>query len=270
MASITVETPKTFGEIIEIVEQLKAATAGGPLWYRGVGKAKHKLTPTLYRHGKTNTPAGFATLEQSLITRFRQRSIPYHNRDLKDDWDLLFFMQHYGVPTRLLDWSESPFIGIHFAVMSDNYVRTKAGKIRYTEEAALWVLDPIAWNRCSLDHQSFTGGILTPSDDSIKGYRPTPSYTGMNNHPVALYGAHNSPRIVAQKGAFTIFGQNCTPMETAFVKENYPAGCLTKLVLKKSALPAIRASILEHGMTESSVYPGLDGLAAEIRRTFNF
>ena len=40
------------------------------------------------------------TLERQLMVRFRQRSIPLHNRVLTDEWDMLFFMQHYGVPTR--------------------------------------------------------------------------------------------------------------------------------------------------------------------------
>jgi hypothetical protein len=253
-----------------MIEDLKSKNGGRPLWYRGAGLATHKLIPTLFRHKKTSDAKGFAALEQNLITRFRQRSIPYHDRDLSDEWNNLFFMQHYGVPTRLLDWSESPFVAAHFAVMSGKFKTTASDKIRYSAPAAVWVLDPVKWNRHSLNHQSFSGGILTPSDDSIKGYKPAPVYDGMNNHPVALYGAHNSPRIVAQKGAFTIFGQNLVPMEEAFSKENYPIGCLTKIKLSSQALPLIRKSILEHGITESSIYPDLVGLASEIRRSFRF
>lgn len=48
------------------------------------------------------------------MIRFRQRSIPFSDRSLQDDWEALFFMQHYRVPTRLLDWSENPFISFHF------------------------------------------------------------------------------------------------------------------------------------------------------------
>jgi hypothetical protein len=56
-----------------------------------------------------------------LVMRFRQRTIPLHSRDLSDEWDALFFMQHYGVPTRLLDWTENPFIAFYFAVMSARF-----------------------------------------------------------------------------------------------------------------------------------------------------
>ena len=55
-------------------------------------------------------------LEKLLLARFQQRSIPFHSRSLADSWEWLFFMQHYGVPTRLLDWSESPLMALFFAV----------------------------------------------------------------------------------------------------------------------------------------------------------
>jgi hypothetical protein len=264
-----VERPATFPQFVEIIEGLKTAH-DQTLWYRGAGRADHKLLPSLYRHPKTTKVIGIAALETQLLMRFRQRSIPFHDRNLTDDWDALFFMQHYGVPTRLLDWSENPFVSLFFAVTSASYKLTAAGAQKFQSPAALWVLNPVKWNRHSLHHQSFDGGVLAPGDDALKGYRPVPSYTGMNNHPVAVYGAHNSPRIVAQRGVFTIFGQNTAPMEKIFTTESFPSDSLIKIVLGKTALKHIRRSILEHGITESVVYPDLGGLAKEIRRTFGF
>lgn len=179
-------------------------------------------------------------------------------------------MQHYGIPTRLLDWTENPFFALYFAVMAAPHEVTSTGRIRFSQAAALWILDPVVWNRHALRHQSFDGGVLAPGDDPLKGYRPTPSFSGMNNHPVALYGAHNSSRIVAQRGVFTIFGQNIDPIENIFISEIFPADSLIKVTLSKKALPAIRRSILNQGITESVVFPDLDGLAREINRIFGF
>jgi hypothetical protein len=92
----------------------------------------------------------------------------------------------------------------------------------------------------------------------------------MLNEPVALYGSHNSARIVAQRGVFTIFGQNNKPMEISYDKENYPKDCLIKVTLLRSKLNDIRNSLLNYGVTESVVFPDLQGLASEIRRTFGF
>jgi hypothetical protein len=269
MAKVPERKPKTFTEFVGLIEEIQSKVSG-PVWYRGCGRADHLLLPSLYRH-KTKTKVDeLSRLEADLMTRFRQRSIPFHNRPLNDDWDALFFMQHYGAPTRLLDWTENPMIALYFAVMSASFTASKAGKLTFKSDVAVWILNPISWNRKSLSHQTFDGGVLTPGDDALKGYRPSPSFTGMFNHPVALYGSHNSSRIVAQRGVFTIFGQNTEAMEGVYNTQSFPHECLVKAIIKKDVLQAFRSSILNHGMTESVVYPDLEGLAREIRRTFGF
>lgn len=269
MSKVKEERPKTFTEYVQLVERLQTPSAGS-LWFRGCGRAAYKLLPSLYRH-RTKTSLGeLAILERQVMTRFRQRSIPLHSRSLADDWDTLFFMQHYLVPTRLLDWSESPFVGLYFAVMTAPFTYGARGKLKFQEDAALWILDPVKWNRHSLRHHSYDGGILSPGDDPLKGFKPASSFTGMHNHPVAIYGAHNSPRIVAQRGVFAIFGQDVKPMETVFDDDRFPDGSLTKVILKWSLIQEFRTAILNHGITESVVFPDLEGLAREIKRGFDF
>ena len=269
MARVREEKPRTFTDYVQLVEQLQR-NHPYPLWYRGTGRARFQLLPSLYRHSAVTAVDKLARLESQLMTRFRQRSIPLHSRSLVDDWDALFFMQHYGVPTRLLDWTESPFISLYFAVMSAPRTQASNGQPKFSEDAAIWILDPVIWNRHSLRHTSYDGEVLTPGDDSLKGFKPAPSFTGMNKHPVALYGAHNSPRIVAQRGVFTIFGQNTKAMEEVFDDEQFPNDCLIKVVLKRSRILNLRKSVLTYGVCESVVFPDLDGLAKEIRRNFGF
>ena len=263
------EHPTSLPDYLSIVES-RQSRASQSLWYRGCGSASHTLLPSLYRHTKLKTADAFADLEKQLMTRFRQRSIPYHSRSLTDDWDALFFMQHYGVPTRLLDWTENPLIALHFALMGAPYRSSAKGLPLFDNAAAVWMLDPVQWNREALKHQSYEGGVLTPDDDALKGLRPVPKFLGMHNHPVALYGAHNSPRIVAQQGAFTIFGRNAKPMESVVASEAFPDDCLVKVVIRRSALAIMRKSLLNHGITESVVFPDLEGLAREIKRVFGF
>lgn len=269
MPKVREEKPRSFTEFLGLIEDCQPKCEG-PLWYRGCGDAIHKLLPSLYRHKAVTKIQDLARLEIQLMNRFRQRSIPLTARSLDDDWDALFFMQHYGVPTRLLDWTENPFIGFYFAVMYARFEADVKNRPKFTNDACVWILDPIAWNRHALSHQNYDGSILAPGDEALKGYKPTPSFAGMNNYPVALYGAHNSPRIVAQRGVFTIFGQNTTPMESVYKVDKFPSNCLIKVILKRSILPKMRASILNHGITESVVFPDLEGLAKEIRRTFEF
>lgn len=272
MGPVPEKHPQSFREYIALIERQQLRT-GDTLWFRGAGKVTYPLLPTLYRHRRHRTAMAIGDLERQLIFRFRQRSIPFLTRTLADDWDMLFFMQHYGIPTRLLDWTENPFIGLYFAVMSSPFSgKVKDGKIvlSFSSDAAIWVLDPISWNRHALRHQGFDRGILTPTDEALQSYKPLTPLSEMNVQPVALYGAHNSPRIVAQRGAFTIFGQSTKGMDEIYSAENFPAGCLTKVVLDRSVLPIMRKAILAHGITESVVFPDLDGLAKEIKRGFEF
>ncbi|HEY5073417.1 MAG TPA: hypothetical protein VII34_01890 [Pyrinomonadaceae bacterium] len=92
----------------------------------------------------------------------------------------------------------------------------------------------------------------------------------MNTSPVAVYGSYNSPRIVAQRGAFTIFGQSTSSMEKIYDDETFPPDCLVKVTILPSRVPVMRQAILNHGVTESVIMPDLSGLALEIRRSFDF
>ena len=257
---------RTLGDFTAAIEPAPDKP-GVSKWYRGCGKSKYKLKPSLYRNPLANNVEEIIRLEARIMARFKQRSVPYMDRHLPNDWEYLFFMQHFGVPTRLLDWTENPYIALYFAIIAASETRDNG---RFLEDAAVWILDPTMWNQATLRHLSFKGGALSSDDDELRGYAPGSESHLMNNEPVAVYGTHNSPRIVAQRGVFTIFGQNMLSMEH-IVKENPSRrGTLTKLVLPQDALSALRDSIFAIGVTESVVFPDLDGLSREIRREFGY
>src|SRR5678809_1151344 len=108
MSVVPQKRPGSFKEYVALIEEAQLRT-NNSLWFRGAGKATYALLPTLYRHKRHRSAQALGDLERQLMVRFRQRSIPFLTRSLADDWDMLFFMQHYGVPTRLLDWTENPF-----------------------------------------------------------------------------------------------------------------------------------------------------------------
>lgn len=274
MAKVPEKTIESFREYVALVERMQSKSTNS-LWFRGCGNGNKGLVPSLYRHKTRKKKTDIEELERKLMTRFRQRSIPLVDRLLSEDWDTLFFMQHYGIPTRLLDWTENPFIAFYFAVMSGRFsVSRPRGQdspdLKFSKEANIWILDPVAWTNYALAQQSYLGGVLTPGDSQLNRYRPLTKFDEMHIHAVALYGAHNSPRIVAQRGVFTIFGQNTVPMERVYDNDVFPRRSLTRVILPKDALPSMRKSILSHGITESVVFPDLEGLAKEMKREFGF
>jgi len=258
----TINTLKEFGEAIEGFLSLPSEVR----WYRGIGNSTHDLIPSLFRHPLIATLKPLE-LEQQLIVRFRQRSIPYLTQRIEDDWELLFLMQHHGVPTRLLDWTENPYIALYFAL---TFCKPNPTTGIYPD-CCVWSLDPIAWNRTVMDHISYTDGVLVSTDDRISGHKPGIKDTLHSKKPVAMYGSYNSPRIVAQRGAFTVFGSDIQPMET--VKAN--AAGITDAVLSKLTIPGDKVSQLSKsltaiGYTDSVIFPDLDGLAREIKRGYGF
>ena len=270
MAKAKSYCPGNLPEYLKLIEEFQRGSRNA-LWYRGCGKDDYPLIPSLYRHPSRKKLEDFVELERQLMARFRQRSIPYHTRDLRDPWETLFFMQHYGVPTRLLDWTENPLIALHFALMSAPYNKPKRNiRPRYKNAAAVWVLDPLACNRCALSHISYKGGPLAPGDEALKGYSPLATSTSMGKFPVALYGAHNSSRIVAQQGVFVIFGQERTKMQQILGTNDFTERELIKVTIPPPRIHSMRASLLQHGITESLVFPGLEGLARETKRHFGF
>ena len=121
------------------------------------------------------------------------------------------------------------------------------------------------------DHLSYTDGVLVASDERLKAHKPGIEEKLFSKKPVAMYGSYNSPRIVAQRGTFMVFGSDVSPMEC--VKDESAAitdDILSKLQIPGSKVPAFLKSLTSIGYTDSVIFPDLDGLAREIKRSFGF
>lgn len=113
------------------------------LWFRGLSCASYQLLPKLMRDGKS--AEAIFDRELRLLTRFRQRSMAYWPAGYpQNDWEHLFAMQHFGMPTRLLDWSENLFVAAHFALASQ---RNDGHHHDGVCVPTIWCVDPVAWNR---------------------------------------------------------------------------------------------------------------------------
>ncbi len=82
-AKVREKSPESFKDHIALIEKLQAK-AKNSLWFRGCGKRTYGLTPSLYRHRTSRTKDSLQLLERQMMMRFRQRSIPLHNRPLTD------------------------------------------------------------------------------------------------------------------------------------------------------------------------------------------
>lgn len=244
-------------------------------WYRGCGRASYQLSPSLYRHPSIKEVDKLLVLEKDMLAWFKRESVLHHTiKEYIDlDFEHLFFMQHYSVPTRLLDWTGNPFIALYFALTRAHHDPKVGG---YQGDAAVWVLNPNAWNEKALSKQDWHGkGALALEDSARSGYAPRKTsehldLRAMHELPAAMIGIANSSRMFAQKGVFTIFGRKTDPMEKLFEDEGYVNQTLTKLTIDKAEIGPLLSSVLSIGYTDSVSYPDLHGLAMEIRRFNGF
>jgi len=266
MATLTTLKITSFQDFIDKVDR-DAPCALNSLWFRGVGKAAYKLSASIHRHSDIKSIEALFGMENRLLTRYKERSVPYLTSQARDSWELLFLMQHYSVPTRLLDWTENPLIALFFALSSAK--RNAAGN--YDDDAAIWVLSPAKWNQTVFRHQSYLGGALSPYDTMVnQSYAIGSDHRYINELPAAILGIHNSPRIVAQRGSFTLFGKSLKPMDEAFVDHGFPDDALTKLVVPAAMIKSLLDKLVWMGISDSVIYPDLEGLAKETKRQFGY
>lgn len=279
--TIEIDSLSSFTKAIE--DALRDSRAGAPEdyhrnnWYRGHGQRTFSLKPSLYRHPAYKNSSDLLDLESRMIREFRRQGtlhdIPTLQKHEDEKVDTLVYMQHYGVPTRLLDWTSNPFIALYFALTDADRLKNKG---KYTQSASVWILNPWAWNKASLEQVSYGDqGPVPPDSGTLNSYLPRLEYdlsakAGMYDDPVAILGTANNARMFAQKGVFTIFGKNTDAMDKIFSSKNYPPEALVELVIKEDHIGNLLKDLICIGYTDSVAYPDHQGLALEIKRMNGF
>lgn len=245
--------------------------AGTSLWFRGITKHSHRLVPSLFRGFSNLSEQELRQREAALNRRFRDRSMPFslQGRDESADtsplqsWWRLFTMQHYGVPTRLLDWSENAITALCFAVF-ENSTDTE-------HNAVVWLLNPGEWNRRGNINMR---AAVSVDDHLAEPYAPLPSNLQHleTNWPLAVFGMHNNPRIVMQQGTFIVFAPGrCQPMEDhALASQNGESPPLRAIIIPRSVVKSIATDLRSLGFVTSSLYPDLGGLASDLKTDFGY
>jgi hypothetical protein len=228
-----------FSAILTEVESL--GRPSGEVWFRGHADAQWTLTPRLLR-----SPSAIAQ-EKNILARFRSRAMAML-RDHPDDKDparWLFLMQHHGLPTRLLDWTESALAGLYFAVADHD-----------DRDGALYLLAPIDLN----NHLTSEPVLYGPYTDRIHSLLMS-CFKGTEKPQeiLAVLAYASNDRISRQQGHFTVHGLEQDLRMIA--RPEY---------LRTIRIPAERKSQLRNqlayfGITRTSLFNDLDSLAADLR-----
>lgn len=252
----------TLNEFTELVNSIRSEWNFQPddvckPWFRGQQRKHWDLIPSIVRingfdrETEDNIREEFATRAPAL-SRFEP--LP------TNDWDLYFLMQHYGAPTRLLDWTESPVIALYFAV------RDNPGHY----DSAVWMLNPYELNL----RASRSGDVISPSAQGVSkndAKRVAPwlrerwSKTEIPEDPLAIFPTHIARRISSQRACFTIHGSRKFGFERFLGRSK---SCLKKFILPGRSVRDIRLSLEQIGIDDTTIFPDLEGLGRALATSY--
>ena len=226
--------PEMRQEISEAAERLRAAArqtgekyAGVQIWYRGCSNGKYKLLPSLLRY------ANGLDVEVRLWSQYCR---------LKGGkgWDTLFDMQHYFVPTRLLDWTTDLNVALYFAFNSDD-----------CSKPSVYVLNPWILNGKAVPEQPKDSYPEDYAADSCKRERP-----------LAIEPPFRNPRINAQSSVFTVHGRSDLPIDDLCPE------ALEKIILDCPELETERRHFRDEGRGAFQLFPDEAGMAMALSEQF--
>jgi len=235
-------TVRTVGDISAAIGRVVDDT-GLRWWFRGLTSTRYDLVPS----GKRGYSA---KQEQYFYNEFYCRAATRHPR-CPDEADLagwLSLMQHYRLPTRLLDWSFSPLVAAYFAV---------GGSVDAREDVCIWALAPSILNEA----QGFEPLLYPLTANSLRPLlEPAKKGLDTTDKIVAAMAVEADPRMQMQQGAFTVHA-SVTPLNQLPGSDKW----LRQLVVPADAVPALRRELRLLGYRADYLFPDLEALAQELR-----
>ncbi|MDY0748094.1 FRG domain-containing protein [Paucibacter sp. R3-3] len=239
---------RSWAHFVECVDALDGCA------FRGQRVADWPLASSLYRRLLAYCPdkATWPEREARALRIFRRKAHIYlaDPQVLDDDLRCLAMMQHHGAPTRLLDFTKSPFVAAFFALE------------RSDGNAAVFSLDtPALWKAAPALSPDLRRDVIDPR-------RPGnfARYFAMNDRPVLWCGepARMDSRLVAQSGLFVVPGQIQQPLDQILAHYDAPVPLLKRLVIRASLRNAFMRELYRMNITDATLFPDLDGLARSI------
>jgi hypothetical protein len=261
--ALRVHRPRSWAELIE---QLYADSWNpdmqrfrSPFAFRGLGSAAHELSNSLIRlaAGKID----ISKLELSLIRNFRKYAHAQAASPVDSIWHWLALGQHHGLPTRLVDWTYSPFVALHFATErpADFGCDGLVWCVNFVEANRL--LPPRLKSILEEEHSdTFTVEMLTE-------FPTLRAFDSLGREPFVIFMEPPSldTRILNQFALFSLLPNPAARLDHWL--EAHPK--LFRRVLVPAELKwEVRDKLDQANINERTLFPGLDGLSRWLERYY--
>jgi hypothetical protein len=225
--------------------------------FRGLGSSLDPLHTSLMRLG-----GRYAELESHVLRNFRKYADPDAVRS-DSEWHWLAVAQHHGLPTRLLDWTHSPYVALHFAT---------ADLAAYDRDGVIWCVD------YAKVHELLPPVLRTPLREEGASVftiellsRAAPTRRELDGLAAGAFLLFLEPpsldaRIVNQFAFFSVMSDPRAAVDAWLAARPELA---RKIVIPARLKWEIRDKLDQANITERVMHPGLDGLAAWLRRHYS-
>lgn len=221
------------------------------IWYRGVANSKWDLIPSIQRTKDRVKKEQFITNDFYIKAKQVLERCPEKNNYAA--W--MSLMQHFGLPTRLLDWSQSPLVAAYFA--TEKYME------HYQADACIWVLAPGLLNKeegfgdCIYPVDAYTAQQMLMPAFKDKGYDEQ-----FSDKILACHSVENNLRMYSQQANFTIHNTSRK------IDNILNSDMLYKMIIPNAAREYFLYSLRVFGITESFIYPDLDHISNDLKRIY--
>ncbi|KXO13291.1 hypothetical protein AKG98_3512 [Moritella sp. JT01] len=248
--------------VAEYIGLIEKINLNQTLWFRGVSNVSYKPLPGVVWQNAMNSEGA---MEHDFLVAFKS----YTDRHDLNSWEIYAMMQHHGLPTRLLDWSDSALVALYFALTSEPQQNNNRG---------IWVLKPSALNKLSTGKgELYCPAVIKASEFevtegkviSFNKYLP-PNLTlndgGLQypQFPLAINASKHIKRIASQRGCFTVHGSDPRSIDQ-FLREDECYFIEIVLPLSEARLQMI-STLDSMGIDEEFIYQDLDSLCTRIKR----
>ena len=232
-----------------------------PYLYRGMPNSGFKMTTSLSRNCKGLQ----RTLEPAILNNFAKYAVREDPTVIRNIWQCMITGQHNGLPTRLLDWSHSALVGLHFAVSEENLAEMEEHDcmVWRIDMQELYSLLPDRYRTVVNRTQStiFNVKMLAGITESLEQYDKDMKDQAM----VVIEPPSTNDRIINQYSFFSIVPTEMTDIEGFLDGRTEHT---VKYIVDRHLRWRVRDMLDQLNISERIIYPGLDGLSKWIARHY--